>query len=146
MEYNAPQLKARTPKRKEKIMSKGKVKLALDFDKVKKLPDFLVQTDTAAAALSLSQKTLREWSTPGAKGPISPVRMGGAVRWRWSDIMKVMMLGDAARYANSSPSAQERSDYNNDKLPEEKRKRGRPSNEERAAREQAEKFMGGGNV
>lgn len=58
-------------------------------------PDFLV-TDEAADALRFAPQTLRKWACTEC-GPIRPVRVGGRLLWRRSDIELLLSGGQAAR-------------------------------------------------
>lgn len=56
--------------------------------------DRLVKTEETAELLGLSAKTLRFYATVGG-GPLPPVRLGRAVRYRLSDIRRVIKEGAA---------------------------------------------------
>lgn len=57
--------------------------------------DRLIKTEEAARLLGLSAKTLRFYATVGG-GPLPPVRLGRAVRYRLSDVRRVVAMGAAA--------------------------------------------------
>lgn len=49
----------------------------------------ILTTNEAADFLGLKPQTLRCWACYG-KGPISPVRIGNRLRWRLSDLEKLV--------------------------------------------------------
>lgn len=54
----------------------------------KKLPEILT-TNEAAAALNRNAQTLRRWACFG-EGPIRPVKIGGRLAWRVSDLRRLI--------------------------------------------------------
>lgn len=51
--------------------------------------DRLLRTEEAAPLLGLAVKTLRHYSSTGG-GPLRPVRLGKAVRYRLSDVRRLI--------------------------------------------------------
>jgi hypothetical protein len=62
--------------------------------KLKELQSQHVSTTEAAQALHIKAQTLRLWACR-QRGPIAPVRIGGRLRWRVSDI-EALINGGAA--------------------------------------------------
>ena len=52
----------------------------------------VVDTATAAYYLNRKQQTLRAWATY-QKGPVNPIRVGGRLAWKTSDLRRVLMEG-----------------------------------------------------
>jgi Helix-turn-helix domain len=51
--------------------------------------DLDVETDEAAEMLGLKPQAIRRWSCEG-NGPIKPVRVGNRLRWKVSDIRRLL--------------------------------------------------------
>ena len=49
----------------------------------------LATTDEAASILNIKSQTMYKWACYQS-GPIQPVRIGGALRWKFSDIEKLI--------------------------------------------------------
>lgn len=58
-------------------------------------PDVLVQTETAAAYLGISPKSLRNHASTG-RGPLRAVKIGFSVRYRAGDILALIRRQHAA--------------------------------------------------
>lgn len=52
----------------------------------------VVDTATAAYYLNRKQQTLRAWATY-QNGPVNPIRVGGRLAWKTSDLRRVLMEG-----------------------------------------------------
>lgn len=66
------------------------------------IEDKLLRTAEAADILGLSVKTLRSYSSTGS-GPLAIVRLGRAVRYRLSDINKLIASGGAEKQKKRGP-------------------------------------------
>ena len=63
-------------------------------DKAAELATKLATTRQAAPALHVQPQTMRIWASK-QRGPISPVRIGRRLFWRWADI-EALTNGEAA--------------------------------------------------
>ena len=52
----------------------------------------VVDTATAAYYLNRKQQTLRAWATY-QNGPVNPIRVGGRLAWKTSELRRVLMEG-----------------------------------------------------
>lgn len=50
-----------------------------------------VDTASAAFYLNRKQQTLRAWATY-QNGPVNPIRVGGRLAWKTSDLRRVLMV------------------------------------------------------
>lgn len=63
-----------------------------------------VDTHTAAKLLAVKEQSLRRWASEGS-GPIRPVKIGWALRWRLDDIRAVLNGNARPQPAPITPSA-----------------------------------------